>query len=334
MPLFSIIIPVYKVEEYLPKCIMSVLSQSFQDFEMILVDDGSPDNCALICDEFAAKDPRIKVIHKQNGGLSDARNFGIKVSTGDYLLFLDSDDYWEGTDSLQNLATTILIHRADITLYGTKDVNLITNTTVITRSNYNINALRKNKETAIQSLFNTGHFPGSAWLLAIKRSLVIDKKLFFVTGIKAEDIDWLVNVFTQAKTFDAIQDPFYMYIKNRPGSITNTSDAKSVKDILFSVTKWKKMLEINNTITNKYLLSYLSFQYIISYVVFSNLHNPEKEIYKLLEKEKSILKYAKGKKALFCKLLIYILGIKNSGTIFRKMYRLNNKYYVLKKITR
>ena len=97
--LVSIIIPVYKVEEYLEKCIESVTSQSYTNLEIILVDDGSPDNSGKICDSFAEKDKRIKVIHKENGGLSDARNVGIRMSTGKYLVLLDSDD-WIHNNSL------------------------------------------------------------------------------------------------------------------------------------------------------------------------------------------------------------------------------------------
>ena len=92
--LISIIVPVYKVEEYLSACVESVLAQTYQNFELVLVDDGSPDNCPQMCDEFAARDSRIRVIHKENGGLSSARNVGIDAAKGEYLAFLDSDDLW------------------------------------------------------------------------------------------------------------------------------------------------------------------------------------------------------------------------------------------------
>ena len=93
MPAISVIVPVYKVEKYLRKCVDSILAQTFADFELFLVDDGSPDNCGAICDEYAEKDDRIIVIHKKNGGLSDARNVAIDRACGDYLTFIDSDDY-------------------------------------------------------------------------------------------------------------------------------------------------------------------------------------------------------------------------------------------------
>ena len=92
MPRLSVIVPVYKVEKYIHKCVDSILNQTFTDFELILVDDGSPDKCGEICDEYAKKDARIRVIHKENGGLSDARNFGIDAAKGEIIGFVDSDD--------------------------------------------------------------------------------------------------------------------------------------------------------------------------------------------------------------------------------------------------
>lgn len=92
-PLVSVIVPVYKVEQYLPRCIDSIIGQTYENLEIILVDDGSPDSCGKICDEYAAKDPRIKVIHKENAGVSAARNTGLDTATGEYIMFVDSDDY-------------------------------------------------------------------------------------------------------------------------------------------------------------------------------------------------------------------------------------------------
>lgn len=93
MPQVSVIVPIYKVEPYLCRCVDSILAQTFTDFELILVDDGSPDGCPAICDEYAQKDSRVRVIHKQNGGLSSARNAGMAIAEGKYFLFCDSDDY-------------------------------------------------------------------------------------------------------------------------------------------------------------------------------------------------------------------------------------------------
>ena len=114
-PLISIVVPVYKVEKFLEKCIDSIINQTYKNLEIILVDDGSPDNCGKICDEYAKKDKRIKVIHQQNGGLSAARNTGITKATGKYISFIDSDDYIE-KDYIELLYTTIKQSKADIAI--------------------------------------------------------------------------------------------------------------------------------------------------------------------------------------------------------------------------
>lgn len=106
MPQISVIVPVYKVEKYIKKCVDSILAQTFTDFELWLVDDGSPDNCGAICDEYAQKDARIKVIHKKNGGLSDARNAALDVMNGKHVFFVDSDD-WISEDALETMYSAL-----------------------------------------------------------------------------------------------------------------------------------------------------------------------------------------------------------------------------------
>lgn len=115
MPKISVIVPVYKVEKYLDRCVESILSQTFTDFELWLVDDGSPDNCPLMCDEWAKKDNRIKVIHKKNGGLSDARNAALDKITGEYVAFVDSDDFITN-DALETLYNSLVKNDADISV--------------------------------------------------------------------------------------------------------------------------------------------------------------------------------------------------------------------------
>ena len=116
-PIISVIIPVYKVEPYLRKCVDSVCNQTFRDLEIILVDDGSPDNCGKICDEYAAKDNRIVVIHKENGGISSARNAGIDIAQGEFLGFVDSDD-WIEPDMYEFLYNNLIQEDADISVCG------------------------------------------------------------------------------------------------------------------------------------------------------------------------------------------------------------------------
>lgn len=113
MDLISVIVPVYKVEPYLRKCVDSILAQTYTNLEVILVDDGSPDNCGAICDEYAAKDVRVKVIHKENGGQGSARNRGLDIATGKYIAFVDSDD-WIDPDMYESLRNLLLQYDAEI----------------------------------------------------------------------------------------------------------------------------------------------------------------------------------------------------------------------------
>ena len=121
MPKVSVIVPVYKVESYLRKCVDSILGQSFSDFEVILVDDGSPDNCGAICDDYATRDQRVKVIHKINGGLSDARNVGLDVAIGQYICFVDSDD-WIEQDLLKDNVAVLEHSGADLSIFGFTEI--------------------------------------------------------------------------------------------------------------------------------------------------------------------------------------------------------------------
>lgn len=117
MPTISVIIPIYKVEHYLDACVASVAAQTFEDLEILLVDDGSPDGCPALCDAWAKKDPRVRVIHKKNGGLSDARNAGIDAATGQFLAFVDADDLLE-PDTLRRAFEAQKQHNADLVIFN------------------------------------------------------------------------------------------------------------------------------------------------------------------------------------------------------------------------
>lgn len=135
--LVSIVVPVYKVEKYLKDCIDSILCQTYNNLEVILVDDGSPDNCPEICDNYAQQDPRIRVIHKENGGISDARNVGVAAATGDYLMFVDSDD-WLEPNSISCLYEQIIAYDAPLAIGCMQQIDDISKTVLY--SNYHKDA--------------------------------------------------------------------------------------------------------------------------------------------------------------------------------------------------
>ena len=318
-PLISVIVPVYKVELYLRQCVESVLNQSFSNFELILVDDGSPDMCPVICDEYAQKDQRIKVIHKKNGGLSDARNKGLDVAKGEYVMFLDSDDYWDTDDALFKLSISIKNAVPDIILFGCKDYYVKSNRLIISRMGYDPNFLRNHTmDENVKYLFESNLFPGSAWLLAVKRSILMDRKIYFVNGIKAEDYDWLINLFLQIKDIDAVNEPFYVYRKGRVGSITTTSDLDSIHSLMYTIDKWYPILKGTNTIRNQYLLNLLVFMYLISLVVYSSLSKEQKVIaYQLISERSFIVNCARTRKMKILSFIHKIIGIRFMCFLFK-----------------
>lgn len=322
---FSIIIPIYKVEDYLEKCVNSVLCQTYKDFEIILVDDGSPDKCPEICDQLGCKDNRIQIIHKTNGGLADARNAGLTIASGDYILFLDSDDYWDNIDALSILNNRLSSnnYQTDLLLYGCKDLIYNTNKISISRGNYNPKVFcngKGNKAEILSYLYASGQFPGSAWIVAIRRSFLIKNNIWFIKGIKSEDIDWLLEVLTKVQSIDAVSLPFYVYIKGRTGSITKSIDISHIYDLNFILKKWyNKLLNSNNNDTRP-LLSYLSYLYIMMTIGYAQLSSRYPEIEQTLKQHRHILKYANGTKSKFGALIIHVWGIRKGGKVLNWLY--------------
>ena len=273
---FSIIIPVYNVEKYLHQCVESVLSQTFSDFEIVLVDDGSPDRCPEICDEFARNDARVKVIHKENGGLSDARNYGIKAANGKYLLFLDSDDYWGDVQALEKTYKEILDYKenADIVIFQAQllypDGDIIPNSDYFV-SNFN----DMGKEEALRYMVENGLLIGSACSKVVKRSFLIEHSLFFKVGIKSEDIHWIVRVAKAMPKYQYTDQYFYMYRKGRVGSITTNIDYKHLCQLADILEEFSDEALYKNTVVKECILSLLAYQLTILMASAANLNDPK-----------------------------------------------------------
>lgn len=263
-PLFSIIIPVYKVEAYLHQCVDSVLAQDFEDFEIILVDDGSPDNCPQICDEYAAKDHRIKVIHKGNGGLSDARNAGLLEAKGEYILFLDSDDYWIGNNGLNDLVFIIEKYkRVDIIYFNRITIYENHNNKRLGMPEIDLEKVNGKDKTEVLSYFiGQGQFIVSANNKLVRKSLLLDNEIIFENDLLSEDIDWNFKLTLYSQNLFAINNPFYGYRK-RVGSITTTFGVRNAKDLLYIIKKWAKYIEenVNEEQQRTLLLGYCAYLY-------------------------------------------------------------------------
>lgn len=228
-PLISIIVPVYNAEQYLNKCVDSIVNQTYTNLEIILIDDGSPDNCGAICDEWAKKDSRIKVIHKPNGGLSSARNAGLDLAKGDYLTFIDSDDYVEA-DMVFSVVNAIKNSEVEIVLIREKQVNLKGETTKIVGDTPTNTTFYKEKDFLVELIL--GKQINGACDKFYKRELVND--LRFEEG-KHHGEDMLFNVryldcVNRVGYVDYIK---YSYVANED-SVTHASfNSHSVDNLYF-----------------------------------------------------------------------------------------------------
>lgn len=211
--LISVIIPIYKVEEYLEECITSIVNQTYSNLEIVLVDDGSPDNCPHMCDEWAGRDSRIKVIHKANGGLSDARNAGIGIASGEYIAFVDSDDFIK-LDMLEKLHAALVKADADIaacgilTCEGKKQAAWGCRNTVGT------------PEQIYALLYNDTAYPVAAWNKLYRRNCW--ETLRFPVGKTCEDAFTTYQLIHNAQRIVMIPEALYCY-RIRSGSIMTSA---------------------------------------------------------------------------------------------------------------
>lgn len=261
---FSFVVPIYNVEKYLPQCIESLLNQTFNDYEIILVDDGSTDQSPQICDVYSEKFSNIVVIHKKNGGLSDARNYGIRKAKGKYICFVDSDDYWEGKNALSDIIELAERSSPDIIRIGMKQISAadgkVISDPVLDFSEFyelnNISVLRRFVETCMLKI--------SACSMIIKRDFLIKNQLFFVKGLKSEDIEWSIRVYEYTPSWAFYPNNIFVTRRGREGSITSTVSYEHLVDYLKIVKNTAERLEKNeNNEVRFILLSYMMYHELI-----------------------------------------------------------------------
>lgn len=230
---YSVIIPVYNVEKYLKQCVNSILAQTEKDFEMILVDDGSTDNSGRICDEYADADDKISVIHQKNGGLSAARNSGINIAVGEYLVFLDADDYLD-IGALEHLSRVIGTHNYDVIVnradrYDEKEERIYPCSYLLDEGSF-----KKHSPIQLyQELLHQKTFTFTAWIFVVSRSFLLDKELFFYPGLLHEDELWTPYLMLQAKKIGCNNNHFYYYRVNRNQSIMAGRNIEKAFSLVF-----------------------------------------------------------------------------------------------------
>lgn len=317
----SVIIPIYNVGFYLQECVNSVIKQTYKNLEIILVDDGSTDECPSICDTYAKQYSNVKVVHKQNGGLSDARNVGILNSTGDYLLFLDADDFWKDSTAVQSLVDRINLTHADLLNYSyikyyedlKKYINYFEDMEPL--------PLEFNKLESIQYLLDNNLYIASACNKLIKKSLFEDGNLYFVKGIYSEDIDWCLRLLIKAESIDFICENFYCY-RQRSGSITHTINDKKSHDLTNNILKCFSMVNKSESLQDV-LYKYVAYQYGTFFITQAVAENYQSECINELSKYKWVLKYhSNNKKLIILNIMVTLFGYKLSCRIIRFFIRL------------
>lgn len=313
----SIIIPIYNVGCYLRQCVDSILMQTFKDFEILLIDDGSTDGTSHLCDEISQVDTRIKVFHKTNGGLSDARNFGINQAKGEYIIFVDGDDYWDGIDSLMKLYDECL-NNLDCSFIGFNCQYVYNNNKIVKWPQYSETT---DKTDAISSLVGSGLFPMSACLKIIKRNFIIDNKLYFEKGRFSEDILWYIELIGKSEKFKTTNIYMYCYRQNVEGSITATFSEHKFLNLIDIINKGYVLInQLPFTkLEKQYLYSFLAYEFCIlrghkNKIRFSKNIQIDKKLNPLY----TYMKYTKNPKVKLVHFLDNILGYRIVNCLLSK----------------
>lgn len=252
-PIFSVIVPVYNVEDYLEECVNSVLCQTLPDFELILVDDGSKDQSGAICDAYAVRDSRVRVRHQQNAGASAARNNGLKHAKGEYILFLDSDDFYPQKDFLETV----------FNLSGGKDIvcfNYARFKDKLQSMLLHYPRQVAENDTMLLRLVEQNAFTSSPCLKAVKRQLLLKNGIVFEEGTSGEDIEWNAKLMLAAESVALAPDSVYAY-RVRESSITQNISPAYVDMLLRIVRRLSSDLLEGDSDLAKAYNSYVAFQY-------------------------------------------------------------------------
>jgi len=330
-PLISVIVPIYKVEKYLSQCIDSIIGQTYQHIEVILVDDGSPDECGNICDQYVTEDQRVIAIHKENGGLSDARNAGILACTGDYILFIDSDDYWDTNNFLQKIVDLLKDKNNPIDVIIFSWTNFYEEQNIFKEDSRQLDkTLISNKSNLeiLRILIKNDLYGASAWNKCIRKDLIKDNNLFFKKGLLSEDIEWSGRLLACINNIDILKENAYVYRRGRKNSITSSVGVKNINDILNTIEdaiQYSKSIENDKTLW--IYMSYFAFQYITLLISIHFIKNKSDRI-NLLEKISSLtflLNYNLNKKVRIVQLMFRLFGLRITSIILTAYFKRKNK---------
>lgn len=311
----SVIIPVYNVEKYLRQCVESVINQTFRDYEILLIDDGSTDNSGNLCDELSETYAGIRVIHKENGGLSDARNTGIDAANGEYIFFLDSDDYWEQNDCLETLVEKSELCRPDILNFRYKKYLEDTGEYIeclpsVSETEIEIS---EDKTEVLRIMMKYGLYLSSACNKMLRTEWVKENRLYFRKGITSEDIDWCARCMLAAERIGYSNLSCYVY-RQRNGSISNSLQYRNLNDLKNNILECVRLgqaLKEEDPFREIYY-TFVAYQYG-TFMYSNNLVKDErvKDLVEELKEYRWLLRYNSNKKVKMLYLLDRTIGYYN-----------------------
>lgn len=316
---FSFIVPVYNVEMYLEECINSIIEKSEIEKEVILVDDGSTDNSGNICNQYSIENDCVKVIHKSNGGLSDARNVGLSVASGDYIAFVDSDDYikincmYEVEKLIEIYDNPDVVFMKRISFIETKGAKIFNDEGLTSE----INMLRG--DDLYIYFASLKKYPASACIKVIRRSFLLDNNLFFEKGILSEDIEWGMRLFPKITRAVFCPADYYYYRTKRMGSISNSVSEKNVMDNFRNFKKGVTLAKkSDNNAQRIMIMSFTEYLLRILVLYYNHLSDQNKKIIrKELKKDGWILNHRKDKKSKMIYYVYSLLGINGANILLR-----------------
>ena len=326
----SLIIPVYNVEKYLDNCIRSVIMHSPDELsiEVILIDDGSSDSSGKICDKYADEYEYIKAFHKENGGLSSARNAGMRQAAGRYIMFMDSDDWWNPDIEIRKIVSYIKTHeQTEMFLFTSYD--FIENEGYYKRNEHNnlSNIKTTNIEQYYQSLLDNGNLEVSACTKILKKSFLFENKLYFREGLLSEDNEWMLRLLRKLRVVDIIAEPLYVCRLKREGSISNSIKKKNIEDLLKIIRSSMKYYEKHpQHILKKYELCYASYLWFSALGLSTMLSRKEKKgMKKLFMRTSDVCKYSHSPKTRLCYIVYKMFGLALTSYILGMYIKIKGK---------
>ena len=303
---FSIIVPVYNVEQYLHDSVGSILKQTCKDYELLLINDGSTDGSPEICDDYARKYANVRIIHKENGGQSTARNMGIREANGQYAVFLDSDDMISDSHFLDDLkknideCTDIVVFRYEKYFSENK----------ISDCNISLSGLDGlEKSQLIYELVKRDAFFCSCWSKCTRMSLLKENGIIFDEKLSCEDMDWYFSVLEKAENMAVIDKP-YVFYRQRENSVTSIFKVKSIRDYVYTIAKWKTRIEsMIDGIEKEALLSALAKLYCNLLISYSRHTTELKEMTSQIFAYKDLLKHDMNPRVKKIHLVSRVVGV-------------------------